>query len=269
MLRGSHANEKLSTVAALLNTTLLLSVLKYQSVHPEWAFWALLALGATELGLATLAARRRRIAFVVLATLGSAFLVAAFPFRYSGSDLSVLWLVGAETFLLAGVFTREIVFRRIGMLTLAIVSAQMIFGTGAPLLELRLSVRAEAPRDYATAVLFAVGAFLSYLNAHWVRARWADLFRQEFDSELLGSLSYVGGLLALLGLWFAFPGMWTAPTSIPRLKMPAVPRAKCPTLATINPNVFSTDSGPQCHNLLKTLSSTHLMPCHGRTRTVR
>src|SRR6266480_2884173 len=36
-------------------------------------------------------------------------------------------------------------------------------------------------------------------------------------------------------------GMWTAPTSIPRLKMPALPRAKCPSRATINPNVFSTE----------------------------
>ena len=37
--------ERLSTAAALLNTSLLLALLKYQSVHPEWAFWALLAIG--------------------------------------------------------------------------------------------------------------------------------------------------------------------------------------------------------------------------------
>lgn len=202
--------ERLSTAAALLNSFGLLGLLRYQSVHPEWAFRTLLALGAVELGLAALAARRRRTAFVVLATLGSSLLVAAVPFRYSGSDLSILWLVAAEAFVLAGVFTREIVFRRIGMLTLALVSAQMVFDTGAPLLQVRLTSAADTAPAYSTAVLFAMAAALCYLNSHWVRMRWPDLFRQEFDSALLASMTYVGGLLALLAAWFAFPGMWTA-----------------------------------------------------------
>ena len=202
--------ERLSTAAALLNSFGLMGLLRYQSVHPEWAFRTLLALGAVELGLAALAARRRRTAFVVLATLGSSLLVAAIPFRYSGSDLSMLWLAAAEAFLLAGVFTREIVFRRIGMLTLAIVSAQMIFDTGAPLLQIRLASSTDIAPAYATAVLFAMAAALCYLNSHWVRMRRPDLFRHEFDSTLLASMTYVGGLLALLAAWFAFPGMWTA-----------------------------------------------------------
>jgi hypothetical protein len=167
--------ERLSTAAALLNSFGLIGLLRYQSVHPEWAFRMLLALGAVELGLAALAARRRRTAFVVLATLGSSLLVAAIPFRYSGSDLSMLWLAAAEAFLLAGVFTREIVFRRIGMLTLAIVSAQMIFDTGAPLLQIRLASATDIAPAYATAVLFAMAAALCYLNSHWVRMRWLAL----------------------------------------------------------------------------------------------
>lgn len=203
-------HERLSTAAALLNGFCLLGLLRYQSVHPEWAFWALLTLGAVELGLAGLAARRRRTAFVVLATLGSALLFAAIPFRYSGSDLSVLWLIAAETFLLAGVFTREIVFRRMGMVTLLIVAAQMILGTGEPLLDLRLTSNSGAPPDYATAVLFALGAFLCYLNSHWVRARWPELFKPKFDEAALETFTYIGGLLALLAAWFAFPGMSTA-----------------------------------------------------------
>src|SRR6266699_1324712 len=40
--------ERISTVAALLNTILLLLLFKYQSVHPEWAFWAMLTIGAIE-----------------------------------------------------------------------------------------------------------------------------------------------------------------------------------------------------------------------------
>jgi len=202
--------ERLSTAAALLNSFGLMGLLRYQSVHPEWAFRTLLVLGAVELGLAALAAHRRRIAFVVLSTLGSSLLVAAVPFRYSGSDLSMLWLVAAEAFLLAGVFTHEIVFRRIGMLTLTIVSAQMVFDTGAPLLQLRLTSAADIAPAYSTAVLFAMAAALCYLNSHWVRMRWPDLFRHEFDSAVLASMTYVGGLLALLAAWFAFPGMWTA-----------------------------------------------------------
>jgi len=209
---ANRQQEELSTAAALLNGFCLLGLLRYQSIHPEWAFWALLVLGTVELVLSALAARRRRTAFVVLATLGSALLVAAIPFRYSGSNLSLLWLVAAETFLLAGVFTSEIVFRRIGMITLAIVAGQMIVDTAGPLLELRLGNAAGVPPAYPTAVLFAMGAAIFYLNAHWVRERWAELFDQEFDWPLIASMTYVGGLLALLALWLAFPGMWTAVT---------------------------------------------------------
>ncbi len=207
---ADNNQERQSTTAALLNGFCLLGLLRYQSVHPEWTFWALLTLGTVELALAALAVRRRRIAFIVLATLGSALLFAAIPFRYSGSDLSLLWLIAAETFLLAGVFTREIVFRRMGMLTLVVVAAQMVFDTGWQLLTLRLTSSSDVTPSYATAVLFATATALCYLNSHWVRVRWPDLFQQEFDATVLGSLTYLGGLLALLGAWFAFPEMWTA-----------------------------------------------------------
>lgn len=206
---ASVEQEQLSSASALLNGFCLLALLRYQSVHPEWAFWALLAFGAIELALSAIAARRRRTAFIVLATLGSALLVAAFPFRYSGSDLSVLWLVAAETFLLAGVFLKEVVFRRIGLIAFGVVTAQMLFDTGASLIESRITSGTGTP-VYTTAVLFAIGAAISYLNSHWVRIRWRELFHHEFDSLVIDSLTYFGGLLTLLALWFAFPGMWTA-----------------------------------------------------------
>ncbi len=44
-----------------------LTLLKYQSAHPEWAFGGLLALGSAELALAFVARRRHRNAFVALA----------------------------------------------------------------------------------------------------------------------------------------------------------------------------------------------------------
>src|SRR5215470_14180623 len=49
-----ESQETISTVAAILNTSLLLLLFKYQSVHPEWAFYALLVLGAAELAIAHL-----------------------------------------------------------------------------------------------------------------------------------------------------------------------------------------------------------------------
>src|SRR5207245_7721452 len=52
--------ERVSSVAALLNTVLLLALFKYQSAHPEWAFWALLAIGGVETVLSQLPVTRRR-----------------------------------------------------------------------------------------------------------------------------------------------------------------------------------------------------------------
>jgi hypothetical protein len=37
-LGGRRGQERLSTVAALLNSFGLMGLLRYQSVHPEWAF---------------------------------------------------------------------------------------------------------------------------------------------------------------------------------------------------------------------------------------
>src|SRR5207245_1403761 len=52
--------ERVSSIAALLNTVLLLALFKYQSAHPEWAFWALLAIGGVETVLSQLPVTRRR-----------------------------------------------------------------------------------------------------------------------------------------------------------------------------------------------------------------
>ncbi|HLX82447.1 MAG TPA: DUF2339 domain-containing protein [Terriglobales bacterium] len=207
---SDSSQESLSTASALANGFCLLAVLKYQSVHPEWAFWGLIVLGVLELGLSVLAVRRRRAAFVVLATLGSVLLVAAIPFRYSGSSLSLLWLAGAQAFLLAGVFLPEVVFRRIGLVTLAAVGVQMFLDTGASLLELRFTNDANALPAYPEAVLFAAAAALCYFNSHWVQRRWQQLFQHQFDANVIAGLTYLGGLFLLVAAWFAWPGMWTA-----------------------------------------------------------
>ena len=84
----SPREEHVSTAAALLNTLLLLGTMKFQSVHPELAFWALLVIGAVEFSLAQLPiTRRRREAFVVLSVLGAALMIASVPlFREQRCD---------------------------------------------------------------------------------------------------------------------------------------------------------------------------------------
>ena len=120
IIRNIHSEieEHISTTAALLNTLLLLGLLKFQSVQPQYAYLALLIVGALEFAFAQLpVTRRRRQAFVLLTVMGAALMLAAPPFHYSGNNVAILWLLGAEIFLFAGVIAKEVVFRRIGLLT--------------------------------------------------------------------------------------------------------------------------------------------------------
>ena len=97
-------------------------------MHPEWAFWALLAMGEVETALGQLpVTRRRRTAVIMLFDIGERCCSSPrFHFVYSGARLSVLWLAEAEALFLVGVWVGEIVFRRISMLALAVVAGQMI-----------------------------------------------------------------------------------------------------------------------------------------------
>ena len=136
---SDQRQERVSTVSALLNTVLLLALFKYQSTHPEWAFWALLAIGGIETALGQLpVTRRRRSAVIVLSTLGVVLLIAAFPFRYSGARLTVLWLLEAEALLLIGVWTREVIFRRFGGAAALLVAGQMISSDAARICGIRM-----------------------------------------------------------------------------------------------------------------------------------
>jgi hypothetical protein len=217
LFRGSYVvrrvagayQENVSTVAALLNTFLLLAVLKYQAIHPEWAFWCLLIFGAVELGLARLPLlRQRRTAFVILSTLGTALLVAAFPFRYSGFRLSVLWLVEAELFFLAGVLSREILFRRLGMLAGLIVAGQMLSVDAAEVYGARMD-GARNVHEVQLGVLFGLAAAIFYANAHWVYRRWSQLVTTEFEDLCFRRFSYLAGAMAMVTAWLTWPGAWT------------------------------------------------------------
>jgi len=202
--------ENISTVAALLNTLLLLGIMRYQSVRPELAFWFLLGLGAVETMLGQLRLIcRRRAAVVILSTIGIVLLIAAFPFRFSGAQLSVLWLVAAVAVFLAGVFTREIVFRRLGMLTTALVAGHLMAVDAARVLGMRFD-GADMASQPLLAVVFALAALVFYGKSHVVLRRWPQLFQLPFDRLCLERFSYAGGMLALVGAYVAWPGVWTA-----------------------------------------------------------
>ena len=118
--------DLIGSLTAILNSVGLLTLLKYQSSHPEWAFFALLFLGSVELLLAFLARPRNRTAFLVLSTIASALLLAAIPFRFSGSSWTLLWLFESEALFIAGVLIRERALRRIGLIAGLAASVQLL-----------------------------------------------------------------------------------------------------------------------------------------------
>jgi hypothetical protein len=192
--------ERVSTVAALLNSFLLLFVLKYQSVHPEYAFYALLALGTAELCLGILTrARERRTAFIILCTVGASLLVAAFPFKFSGGELSVLWLLEAEAFYVAGVFSDEVLFRRFGRIAEMVVTVQLFIAH--PL---------DAPKDWHNALVFGLAAVLFGANSHLVPWKWPKIFETDWEQFGVRVISWLGVAMAMTFVWLAVPEAWIA-----------------------------------------------------------
>jgi energy-converting hydrogenase Eha subunit C len=192
----SKEQESVSTIAGLLNPLLFLAVMKYQSFHPEWAFYALLGLGATEFLLGQLPVSRRRVApFKVLSCLGAAMMVAAVPFKYSGDSLEMLWLAGGEAFLLAGIFTRERLFRGFGLMVSALVALYAFVVRVAPLFQ--EIVNGQAHYHLQFGIVLAVIAAVFYLNAHVFRRGWASLFAEELESQALRALSLAAGVFAV------------------------------------------------------------------------
>jgi uncharacterized membrane protein len=202
--------ERVSSVAALLNAGLYIWLMGYQSAHPELAFQFFLFVGAVELGFGQLPLTRlRRTAFLILTTLGVTLLVAAFPYKFSGSSLSVYWLAEAEALFLAGSFTRELVFRRLAMATSLVVAGQLIAVNAAKVMGQRID-GAHVVAEPRMAVIFAFAAALFYFNAIWLKRGRADFAPTRYDALAFHLLSYAGGVLLFLAAWLAFLGPWTA-----------------------------------------------------------
>lgn len=199
--------EHISTAAALLNTLLLLGVLKFQSVQPELAWIALLVVGAMEFVCGQLPIlKRRREAFVVLTVLGAALMVAAVPFHYTGNDVAILWLIGAEVFLIAGAVASEVVFRRLGLIIGLLVALRL---AGFDFMQLMAARSVRENLLLNAGVMFGLCAVVFYTNALLIGRRWPKFFQDPPDAPLLALHSYIGGFAAVSSVWAFCSNDWT------------------------------------------------------------
>ena len=198
--------EIVSVLTAILNSAGLLLLLKFQSVHPEWAFSALMALGIAEGALAFVARPRWRTAFIVLFTIASALVLAAIPFGFSGSPWTLLWLLEAEILFIAGLAMPELVFRRLGALAWFLAALQLVLINLLPIFDHPVA----APHRLSVAFACFAAATLFWLNAELAGRRWPQLFTHPFDVATLLLTSYLAPALLALGLWLVVPTAWTS-----------------------------------------------------------
>src|ERR1051325_1888441 len=192
----SQEEESISTVAGLLNPLLFLGVMKSQSFHPEWAFYALLGMGAAEFIFGQLPVSRRRLApSRVLSSLGAALMAAAVPFKYSGNSLEMLWLAGGEAFLLAGIFVRERLFRGFGLIITLLVALYVMVVRITPLLQEVMNAQPHHHTQLGSGL--AVIAVVLYANANIIGRRWHELFKEEIESQSLRTLSFAASAFAV------------------------------------------------------------------------
>jgi hypothetical protein len=196
--------EFVSTFAGLLNPILFLAVMKYQGFHPEWAWKFLLVMGLVEFSLGQLPqARRRRAPFQILSSLGATLIVAAPFVRSSGNALEVLWLACAEAFLLAGIFTRERLFRGFGLIISFLVALYALPMRIVPLLR---DVLTGQPHHYAQpGLILAVIGLTLYANAHVTRRFWPVLFEESLEDSSLSALSFGASLFAVAAVYATVP----------------------------------------------------------------
>jgi len=69
---------------------------------------------------------------VVNAVIGTLLMMVSVPFKYSGMELSLIWLAGGEALLIAGLFAHERVFVRLGGLVQAAVAVYVLLAQALP-----------------------------------------------------------------------------------------------------------------------------------------
>ena len=199
--------ENISSLSAVLNSVGVLGLLKFQSVHPEWAFWAEAALGAMEMGLAFRVRSRRRQAFVVLSTIAAVLLISAVPFKFHGVSWPVLWLVEAQVLAVCGLRLGEPVFRRLGLLAGVVTGGVLAFHDVVPLLFTRLFYR-DPGRHLSLTAALALAAVLYWIHAEVYPRRWPQIAANKGEAFALRITSWLGVAAAATALWVALPYEW-------------------------------------------------------------
>jgi Predicted membrane protein (DUF2339) len=204
----SDFEEHVSTIAAVLNMVLLLGCLKFQSVDPALAYVALFVVGAVEFICGQIpVTKRRREAFLVLTVAGAALMLAAVPSHYTDNHVAILWLVGGEVFLIAGAMVKEVVFRRLGLLTGVLVGIRLLAFDFRDVVTLRVHWEQVEP---SAGVLFAFCALVFYINDLAIGRHWKEFFESSPDRPLLTTHSYLGAFAGATALWALFTQDWTA-----------------------------------------------------------
>lgn len=207
----SPAEETVSTVAGILNTVLLLSIAYYQAIGDRTqAFIALLTLGVAEIALALPPRIRvaRPIAFRVLAVIGWCLIVAAVPIRFGGDSRAVLWLIASQVFFFSGLFAKERLFARFGVVTAILIGLYQIVTQGWPyLVDVFAGVRTTNP---SAALVPGIAAVAFLFNAHVGRKLWPDTFDEETDQAFMHLLSYIAGAVLLYATYTAVPAVWAS-----------------------------------------------------------
>lgn len=204
----TQRQESAASLGAIFNTGCLLGLLKYQSSHPEWACYGLLALGTLEMAFAFVARRRARTPFIVLASLGSILMVAAIPFRFNGSSWTLAWLFEAELLFFTGVRIRESVFRRLGLIASFAVALQILLGDVLPVVNFRQEYP-DTDHHWHLVVALLTTAILFWFNSEFTTRRWNEFLDETFDPVALRLTSFAAFLAFATALWVAVPGAWT------------------------------------------------------------
>ena len=202
-----QAEENISSLSAVLNSIGVLGLLKFQSAHPEWAFWALIALGAAEMALAFRVRANRRQAFVVLSTIATVLLISAVPFKFHGVSWPVLWLVQAQILAICGLRLGEPVFRRLGLLAGVVTGGVLAFHDVVPLLMFRLS-NPDTSHHTSQAVAMMLAATLYWVHSEVYPRRWPQIFDDDREAFVLRITSWMGAVAAATALWVALPDLW-------------------------------------------------------------
>lgn len=198
-----QGEEWLLTASFLLNAAGYLVLLHYQSFHPEWRFWFLLASGAVYFGVAAWSRRAgRRWGFVLASTLGAALIIGAIPYRYSGGRLEILWIVEVEVLLAAGWRLVEKHLRRLGWIGAAVLAVYMVFH------DLAARFDTWRPPDAKLGWLLVALATAYFVDGRLKERMGEDLSPFDEFASILATLVATGFLLA--AAWVALPFFWTA-----------------------------------------------------------